>query len=55
VPTAKLPGGGYNYPWEDAGRVVARAALESLLRARGDLNSNERADLAPATRAEATP
>lgn len=55
VPTAKLPGGGYSYPWEDAGRVVARAALESLLRAHGDLSASERADLAPATRVEATP
>jgi hypothetical protein len=52
VPTAKLPSGGYAYPWADAGRVVARAALEALLRAHGDLGDGDRADLAPATRTE---
>lgn len=55
VPSARLPGGGYAYPWEDAGRVVARAALEALLRAHGDLGDDERADLAPATRTEPLP
>ena len=60
VPSPKLPGGGYLYPWADAGRTVARAALETLHRASGGLQANERAALAPATRvepagAEATP
>ncbi len=55
VPSAKLPGGGYAYPWEDAGRVVARAALEALMRAHGDLDETERADLTPATRTEPLP
>lgn len=54
VPTAKLPGGGYEYPWADAGTVVARAALEALHRANGALADDERADLGPATRAEET-
>lgn len=52
VPNAKLPGGAYDYPWADAGRVVARAALEALFRARGDLARDERANLIPATRTE---
>ncbi len=55
VPNAKLPGGAYAYPWADAGRVVARAALEALLRSRGDLEETERADLTPATRTEPLP
>lgn len=55
VPNAKLPGGAYDYPWEDAGRVVARAALEALMRSNGDLAVTERADLAPATRTEPLP
>ncbi len=55
VPSAKLPGGGYAYPWEDAGRVVARAAIEALMRAHGDLDETERADLTPATRTEPMP
>lgn len=55
VPNAKLPGGAYDYPWADAGRVVARAALEALLRSRGDLEQAERADLMPATRTEPMP
>jgi hypothetical protein len=50
VPSPNLPGGGYAYPWADAGRVVARAALEALHRASGGLTSDERASLAPATR-----
>ena len=55
VPSRKLPGGAYAYPWADAGRVVARAALEVLHRATATLTDDERADLAPAVRAENTP
>ena len=55
VPSSKVPGGGYDYPWADAGRVVARVALEALHRANGLLAADERADLAPATRAESAP
>ena len=50
VPSPNLPGGGYAYPWADAGRVLARAALESLHRTNGVLDAAHRADLAPATR-----
>ncbi len=50
VPSARLPGGGYAYPWADAGRVVAHAVLEALHRANGGLTSDERAALDPATR-----
>lgn len=50
VPSPRLPGGGYAYPWADAGRVVARAVLEALHRASGGLGSDERAALDPATR-----
>ena len=50
VPSPKLPGGGYQYPWADAGRVIARAVLETLHRASGGLTADERAALAPATR-----
>lgn len=55
VPSAKLASGGYDYPWTDAGRVVARAALEALHRAKGALADDERADLEPATRAQEQP
>ena len=55
VPSQKLPGGAYAYPWADAGRVVARAALETLNRANSTLADDERADLAPAVRMEDTP
>jgi len=55
VPSHKLPGGAYAYPWEEAGRCVARAALEVLHRANGTVDDDERADLAPAVRAEAIP
>jgi len=51
VPSAKVPGGGYDYPWSDAGIVVARVVLEALDRARGAMDGNTRADLTPATRA----
>ncbi len=54
VPSPRLPAGGYAYPWADAGRVVARAALEALHRASGGLARDERAALAPATRVETT-
>ena len=50
VPSHNLPGGGYAYPWADAGRVVARAALEALHRTSGALDAAKRADLSPATR-----
>jgi hypothetical protein len=50
VPSPRLPGGGYAYPWADAGRVIARAVLESLHRASGSLTADERAALAPASR-----
>ena len=55
VPSYKLPGGAYAYPWEEAGRCVARAALEVLHRANDAANDDERADLAPAVRTEDTP
>ena len=52
VPSPNLPGGGYAYPWDEAGRAVARTALEALLRANGMIESGQRADLAPAARLE---
>ena len=52
VPSHKLPGGAYAYPWEEAGRCVARAALEVLHRASASLDDDERANLAPAVRRE---
>ena len=55
VPSRKLPGGAYAYPWEEAGRTVARAALEVLHRANDTLADDERADLSPAVRTEDTP
>jgi hypothetical protein len=55
VPTRNLPGGAYAYPWADAGRVIARAALEVLHRANESLAEDERADLAPAVRTEPMP
>jgi hypothetical protein len=50
VPSPNLPGGGYAYPWADAGRVLARAALESLHRTSGAMDAARRADLVPGTR-----
>jgi hypothetical protein len=50
VPSPNLPGGGYAYPWAEAGRVIARTALEALMRTSGSLDAAHRADLAPATR-----
>ena len=55
VPSYKLPGGAYAYPWDEAGRCVARAALEVLHRAHENLDDDERADLSPAVRTEDTP
>ena len=55
VPSARLPGGGYAYPWADAGRVVGRAALEALHRAKDMMGEDERADLTPAQRTEESP
>ena len=55
VPSYKLPGGAYAYPWEEAGRCVARAALEVLHRAKDSVDPDERADLSPAVRTEDTP
>ena len=48
----QVPGGGYEYWWSDAGAVVARAALEVLHRATGEMADDERAALGPATRLE---
>ncbi len=53
--TPDLPGGAYTFPWEDAGRVVARAALETLLAATRELSFDRRVNLAPATRIESEP
>ena len=50
VPSPNLPGGGYDYPWIEAGRAVARTAIEALLRTSGALDAARRADLSPATR-----
>ncbi|MFM7231918.1 MAG: hypothetical protein ACKO3S_08030 [bacterium] len=55
VPSERLPGGAYDFPFADAGRAAARLALEALLRARGDLSDQERVALAPAARAEPEP
>ena len=55
VSSPKLASGGYEYPWADAGRVVARAALEALQRGNRELADDERADLGPATRVEEQP
>jgi len=55
VPSYKLPGGAYAYPWDEAGRCVARAALEVLHRAKDSVDPDERADLSPAVRTEDTP
>jgi hypothetical protein len=52
VPSPQVPGGGYEYWWSDAGAVVARAALEVLHRATGEMADDERAALRPATRLE---
>jgi hypothetical protein len=52
VATTQVPSGGYQYSWADAGSVVARAALEALYRAKGEMGEAERADLDPATRME---
>ncbi len=48
-----VPATGYAFPWGDAGRAVARLALEELLRASGDMSAGERCVLAPAVRSEA--
>lgn len=53
VPSEKLPGGGYDYPWDDAGRAVARVLLETLHRSQALIAGDERADLSPAMRADA--
>lgn len=50
APSAKLPGGAYDFPYADAGRVIAAAALETLLQAKGELNADQRAALSPAVR-----
>ena len=55
VPSPKLPGGAYLYPYADAGRVVARIALELLHHADDSLADDERVDLSPAVRTEDTP
>ncbi len=48
-----VPAIGYRYPWDEAGRAVARLAIELMLRQRGDLDERTRVAIAPATRAEA--
>jgi hypothetical protein len=48
-----MPGVGYLFPWNDAGRIVARLALDVLHRQRGGLDDDERLAVAPAMRAEA--
>lgn len=48
-----VPAIGYLYPWDEAGRAVARLAIETLLRQRGDLDERTRVAIAPASRAEA--
>ena len=53
--TPNLPGGAYAFPWADAGRVVARAALETLIGATRELAPDRRANLSPATRLEEEP
>lgn len=50
APSARLPGGAYDFPYADAGRVIAAAALETLLAAKGELNADQRAALGPAVR-----
>jgi hypothetical protein len=47
-----VPATGYVFSWEDAGRAVARLALETLHRRTGDLADRERADIQPAVRTE---
>jgi len=48
--TTSMPGGGYAYPWEQAGEVVARAALECLVEAAGELPRGRQVDLEPTVR-----
>ncbi|MCE9627929.1 MAG: hypothetical protein K8R56_08435 [Candidatus Eisenbacteria bacterium] len=50
VPSTRLPSGAYDFPYDDAARVVARAAIEVMLRANEQLAKDERAALNPATR-----
>lgn len=50
VPSTRLPSGAYDFPYDDAARVVARAAVEVMLRASEQMAKDERAALAPATR-----
>lgn len=52
VPSSRLPGGAYDFPYEDAGRSIARAALEVMLRTTGVLATDERVALGPATRVQ---
>ncbi len=47
-----VPAIGYLYPWESAGRAVARLAIETLLRQRGDVGAGTRVLIAPAVRTE---
>lgn len=50
VPSSRLPSGAYEFPYDDAARVVARAAIEIMLRKSEQLAKDERVSLAPATR-----
>ncbi len=52
VPSTRLPSGAYDFPYEDAARIVARGAIEVMLRANEQLAKDERAALTPATRIE---
>ncbi|HTR97448.1 MAG TPA: hypothetical protein VMH61_06055 [Candidatus Acidoferrales bacterium] len=48
-----VPAEGYVFPWGEAGRVVARLALEALLHGDGELADSSRVDIAPAVRLDA--
>jgi hypothetical protein len=52
VPSTRLPSGAYDFPYDEAARVLARAAIEVMLRKSELLTKDERAQLAPATRIE---
>jgi hypothetical protein len=47
-----VPATGYAFPWEEAGRAVARLALDALHHRSGQLADGERIGLAPAVRAQ---
>lgn len=47
-----VPATGYAFPWEEAGRAVARLALDALHHRTGEIADGERIGLAPAVRAQ---